>query len=329
MSRAIDKFSLWVDFIERDFIQNDLAKLIVKHDLGGATSNPAIFKDAILKSLAYKDQLKTVEHLSAKEKYEALAIEDIRAAADLFKEIYRQSGSSDGFVSIEVDPMLCDDAKATVDEGRRLFKAIDRDNVMIKIPATKAGFEAMFELSKLSIPINATLIFSKEQALSCLDAFKRAKEQSGKSVSSVISVFVSRFDRKLDPMLKQHSIAPALTGIYNASAIYSAVNRDGFSECRVLFASTGVKDDSLEPSYYIEALLAAHSVNTAPLHSIESFTEKKSIDALLPIDSSTIEQHFAKLKEVGIDMREIEDELMRDATAAFKVAFRQILDELE
>ncbi len=158
-----EKFALWADFIERDYLDNAFKTLIENGIINGATSNPAIFKSAILTSPAYKRQLAELDGLGAKEKYEALAIFDIQKAADILRPLY--DAGDDGYVSIEVDPMLCDDTAGTIEEGLRLHRTIDRPNVMIKVPATEAGYGAMTALVAEGIPVNATLIFSKEQAL--------------------------------------------------------------------------------------------------------------------------------------------------------------------
>jgi len=163
------KFSLWADFIERDYLDNEFKDLIEKKIINGATSNPAIFKNAILSSDAYIAQLESLGEISAKEKYEAVAIYDIQKAADILKPLHDRG--DDGYVSIEVDPFYCDDAAATIAEGKRLFAAIARPNVMIKVPATDAGYEAMEALSAEGIPVNATLIFKKEQAVTMTDVF--------------------------------------------------------------------------------------------------------------------------------------------------------------
>ncbi|MEO1937805.1 MAG: transaldolase family protein, partial [Sulfurimonas sp.] len=190
------KFSLWADFIEREYLDNEFKDLIEKKIINGATSNPAIFKNAILSSDAYISQLESLSaSLSSKQKYEAVAIYDIQKAADILKPLYEKG--DDGYVSIEVDPFLCDDAEATIEEGKRLYKAIGRENVMIKVPATDAGYIAMEALVAEGIAVNATLIFKKEQALFCLDAFDKGMQKAGRTVDTVISIFVSRVDRAL------------------------------------------------------------------------------------------------------------------------------------
>lgn len=321
------QFSLWADFIERDFIDTGLKRLIDEGIVNGATSNPAIFKNAILTSPAYQLQLETLKNHDPKTKYEALAIHDIQKASDALRPLFDEG--NDGYVSIEVDPNLCDDAVGTQEEGRRLFRAIGRPNVMIKVPATEAGYEAMEALVGEGIPVNATLVFSKAQALACADSFARGLEKGSKSVDTVISVFVSRFDRALDEVLEAKGIASALTGIYNAADIYAAVEALEVPFCRTLFASTGVKGDGLRPSYYVDELLAPHSVNTAPIETIDAFVELEKKTAALPIDSEVVEAHFSALHNAGIDLDAITSRLMSEGLEAFKSAFAEILAELE
>ncbi|MDD5371801.1 MAG: transaldolase [Sulfurimonas sp.] len=320
------KFSLWADFIERDYLDNEFRKLINDEIINGATSNPAIFKNAILSSNAYKEQLSTLSSLTPKEKYEALAIHDIRKAADILKPLYEVG--DDGYVSIEVDPYLCDDADATVAEGERLFLEINRKNVMIKVPATEAGYTAMRELTAKGIPVNATLIFKKEQAVSCAKAFREGIAKYGEKVDTVISVFVSRVDRALDEALIRGGVDAALSGIYNSADIYTEIEKMGVDGCRVLFASTGVKDDSLPPHYYIEKLLAYNSVNTAPVDTIKAFHSSGAKVSALPISAQTIEEHFEKVRGLGIDFDAVLDKQISDGLKSFKDAFKDILESL-
>ncbi len=320
------KFSLWADFIERDYLDNEFQELIKNGTINGATSNPAIFKNAILNSPAYKSQLASLCDLSAKEKYEALAIYDITKAADILRPLYDKG--DDGYVSIEVDPFLCDDAKATIAEGKRLFKTINRPNVMIKVPATAAGYEAMEELTSVGIPVNATLIFKKEQAVACANAFKRGTYKFAKKVDTVISIFVSRIDRALDSELEKAGIPKALSGIYNTADIYEQIERMEVAGCRALFASTGVKDDSLAPSYYVEKLLAFNSVNTAPIETILAFVKSGAQKQALPIKRESIQEHFSSIERAGIDFQALLDKQIADGLEVFKEAFQEILESL-
>lgn len=320
------KFSLWADFIERDYLDNEFKDLIEKGIINGATSNPSIFKNAILNSPAYKNQLAELASLTPKEKYEAVAIYDITKAADILKPLYE--AGDDGYVSIEVDPSLCDDSEATIAEGKRLFETINRKNVMIKVPATPAGYIAMRELTASSIPVNATLIFKKEQALASAKAFELGMQRSDIKVDTVISIFVSRVDRALDAKLSEHGVETALTGIYNSADIYAAIEEMKISGCRTLFASTGVKDDSLPADYYVSKLLAYNSVNTAPIETIKAFHKNGAKEAALPIAEETIKNHFVKLQNIGIDFDAILDTQIADGLEAFKEAFKEILERL-
>ncbi len=324
-------FSLWLDFVERDYLKNEFSVLIEKGIINGATSNPSIFASAITTSLAYKEQLATLEGKSPKEKYEALAIEDIRTAAQALRESYDEG--NDGYISIEVDPFLSNDTQGTIEEGKRLFAAIDEPNVMVKVPATNAGYAAMTELLATGISVNATLIFSPEQAKRCLKAMKEGidtfSNNGGCRVEAVISVFVSRFDRLLDADLEKEGLDVAKTGIYNAAKIYNIIEKNHTPSVRTLFASTGVKGDDLPADYYIRELLAPHSVNTAPLATIESYIAKKETEPKLPIDDDIINGYFTKLSDNGFHMNEVYDSLLKDGLEAFEKAFQEMLDTLK
>ena len=324
-------FSLWLDFVERDFLKKEFKELIGSNIINGATSNPAIFASAIITSPAYKEQLKSLEGKSSKEKYEALAIEDIKTAAIALRECY--DSGNDGYISIEVDPFLSNDTDATVAEGKRLFEAIGEPNVMIKVPATPTGYEAMTRLMSDGISVNATLIFSPAQAKECLKAMKKGIEDydntGGCRVEGVISVFVSRFDRLLDSRLAELGLPTAKTGLYNAATIYNMIEANHTPAIKTLFASTGVKGDDLEPSYYIRELLAPHSVNTAPLNTIQDYIKGVEAPPKLPIAQSECDEYFEKLLANGVDMQEVYNKLLDDGLVAFEKAFSDMLETLK
>jgi transaldolase len=328
-----ENFSLWCDFIERDFLENDFSNLLKNPLINGATSNPAIFKDAFLKSPAYKDDIKAMSGKSSKEIYEALAVKDIKKAANILYPLYEKG--DDGFISIEIDPLLCDDFEGSMKEAKRLNDAIGEPNVMIKVPATDAGFRVMSELMSIGINVNATLIFSPTQAKNCLDAFCQGLEEFKKAElekpnpKAVISVFVSRFDRKLNDKLSDNAIEPNLVGIINATKIYNDIEARGVKEIRTLFASTGVKGDDLSTDHYIKELLFKNAINTAPLSTIEAFLKNDDIEIIKPIDGAKIDKFFTSIKEANIDMSSVYDELMSEGLEAFKEAFKEILKELE
>jgi transaldolase len=326
-------FSLWLDFIERDYLKNEFGSLIEQGIVNGATSNPAIFAKAITTSPAYAEQLASLKGKTSKEKYEALAIEDIRTAAQMLRPLY--DAGNDGYISIEVDPFLCNDTKGTIEEGKRLFKAIGEPNVMVKVPATQAGYEAMTTLMENGISVNATLVFSPKQATQCFKAMTKGIEQGEKygacRVEAVISVFVSRFDRLLDAELEASGIDPYKTGIYNAGKIYNMIEGNGIPNIRALFASTGVKGDALAPNYYIEGLMAGHSVNTAPLETIEAHlaTNPSETKEALPIDDAVLSGYFMNLEDNGFKMDEIYKQLLDDGLVAFEESFQAMLDKIK
>lgn len=321
------RFSLWADFIERSFLDEEFKDLIAKGIINGATSNPAIFKNAILTSSAYKEQLLTLGALSPKEKYEALAIFDIQKAADILRPLY--DAGDDGYVSIEVDPFLCDDTQGTIVEGVRLYQTIGRPNVMIKIPATEAGYAAMEALASQGIAVNATLIFSVYQALKCAKAFEKAAAKSTKIVDTVISVFVSRIDRAIDETLRAKGVKTGQMGILNAAEIYTEVQALKVPQCRILFASTGVKGDELRASYYIDELLAPNSVNTAPIDTIKAYVQRADHRMKLPIPFQVIDAHRIHVAEAGVNMSKVLADQINEGLEAFKIAFGEILSTLE
>ena len=319
------EFSLWADFIERDFLDSKFKELIDQKIINSATSNPAIFKEAILKSPAYKEQLASLQGLEPKAKYEALAIYDIKKAADILKPLYEKG--DEGFVSIEVDPRLADDTQGTVTEAMRLLEAIGEENVMIKVPATPAGAEAMEELIAQGVHVNATLIFSPAQAREVLDALERGFAKKDTS-HAVLSIFVSRFDRKLDPLMRQKGLPEGRVGIMNGAKIYNMIKKRDLPNTKALFASTGVKGGAYPAHYYISELIAPKSINTAPIHTIEAFVQEGDKRAKLPIEQEEIDRFFALLKANEIDMKQVYYELLQDGLQAFVEAFDEILREL-
>ncbi len=326
-------FSLWVDFIERDFINTKLKNMVEYGTIDGATSNPSIFANAIIKSPAYKEQLKELEGKSPKEKYEALAIVDIKAAAQVLRVCYDKA--LEGYVSIEVDPFLSNDTEATIQEGIRLFKTIDEPNVMIKVPATEAGYPAMTELMSRGISVNATLVFSPEQAIKTVEAMKKGIKEFQQfdegRVEGVVSIFVSRFDRMLDPKLKELGIPTGKTGVLNAANIYNKIIKFKEPAIKPLFASTGVKEgQGLPKDYYITSLCAKHSINTAPIETIEAYEQNPNKGKLaLPIEVTKIKDHFNALQNAGIDMEEVYSTLMQEGLKAFEDAFSNMLKAIE
>lgn len=327
-------FSLWCDFIEREFLENDFTKMIEGGIIEGATSNPAIFQKSFLEE-SYREQKESLKGKNPKEIYEALAKSDIQRAAELLMPIYTNN-PNDGYVSIEVDPNLCQDSKGTIEEGVRLFKEIGYPNVMIKIPATKAGFVAMEELISQGISVNATLVFTKEQTIECMEAFNRGYENLKKTTKkeskdfprAVVSIFVSRFDRKCDSILKENGIPVATLGVKNAQHLYHIINDYSLPCVRALFASTGVKDDSLDPIYYIKELYHQYAINTAPLATIEAFMKVEALQETYLPSYEELDEYFKVVANAGVDLQKVSSELLEQGLEDFKNAFAKILESL-
>ncbi|RXJ56388.1 transaldolase [Candidatus Marinarcus aquaticus] len=320
-------FSLWCDFIERDFLENQFKELIDKEIIHGATSNPAIFESAISNSVAYRQQLDMLQANPEKVIYEELAVTDIKRASEILAPLHDEN-ADDGFISIEVDPLLCDDEKGTIEEGLRLFNTIGNDNVMIKVPATKAGYGAMKALTSQGIHVNATLIFSPQQAIECAKALDEGIKESNKDIKAVISVFVSRLDRMCDPLLESKGIPTSKLGIINATKCYHEVNKIKNRNIRTLFASTGVKSEELPQSYYVDNLLYPNSVNTAPLLTIEHWVNDGQKEKSKIMTEERCDEFFKILEEKNVNMKAVYDDLLKDGLDAFKDSFKDLLSKL-
>lgn len=323
----LSSFSLWCDFVEREFLVGEFRAMIEKGEIKGATSNPAIFASAILNSPAYKKGIEKLRGLSAKEIYENLAFSDIKSAATSLLPLWERN-KNDGFISIEIDPTLCDEAGKSIDEGRRIFERINMPNVMIKVPATEAGYEVMSALYADKININATLVFSTSQVQKCLNALGKHDNNSEITPKAVISVFVSRFDRfvegaessanKVDSAPNLDS-APKL-GICNAIKCYNIIENFSNPHIRTLFASTGVKGGALPASYYVTNLLLPNTINTAPLGTIKDFVAQKREFVEVP---KNIDEFLA-----NFEVEKIAQKLLNDGLEAFKIEFEKLLKSI-
>jgi len=321
-------YSIWCDFIERDFLENKFQDLIKDKIIYGATSNPAIFEQSITSSEAYKQQINMLQANETKKIYEELAITDIKRAAQILKPLY-DLDANDGFISLEVDPTLCDDTNETVKEGIRLHKQIDYNNIMIKVPATQAGYLAMEELTALGINVNATLIFSKEQAIKCAEALNNGILKSGKDTKGVISIFVSRFDRTLDNVMESKKLETGKVGIMNAVKCYHEVEKFNNNNIRTLFASTGVKGDNLNPSYYVDNLIYKNTINTAPLATIKAWIENGSKNPSKIIDEKECDLYFKELSKKNVNIDQVAKQLLEEGLNAFKLSFEELLKKVK
>jgi transaldolase len=321
-------YSIWCDFIERDFLENEFGDIINDEIIHGATSNPAIFEQSISNSEAYSQQINMLQANDNKKIYEELAITDIKRAAQILKPLY-DLNANDGFISLEVDPTLCDDMMGTIEEGARLHSQIGFENVMIKVPATEAGYGAMKELTAMGISVNATLIFSPKQAIKCAEALSEGIKQSGKDTKGVISVFVSRFDRLLDKHMADADLEMGKIGIINAAKCYHEVEKFENANIRTLFASTGVKGDQFKPSYYIDELIYPNTINTAPLNTIKAWIEDGKKEATTIITEDECDKFFITLEKNKIDIYSAYNSLLKDGLSAFKVSFQELLNKMK
>ena len=342
--------SIWLDFIRRSFITSGKMQELINLGVRGVTSNPAIFEKAIAHSDDYDDQLQelVVAGRSVEEVYEALAMQDIASAADLFRPVYDESGGADGFVSLEVSPKLAHNTLATLAEARRLYSALGRPNVMIKVPATPAGIPAIEQLISEGININITLMFSMAHYEAVAEAYIKGLERlaaSGGDVSrvgSVASFFVSRVDSKLDPRL-QAAGAPELVGaiaiantklVYQRfKAIFSGARWQRLADMgarvqRPLWASTSTKNPDFPDTLYVDTLIGPHTVNTLPPETLDAFLDHGVVAVTVEDDLDEARRQIERLAELGIDLHRVGEELQQEGVDKFVQPFESLLQTI-
>jgi transaldolase len=343
----------WLDYIERDLLTGGgLARLIGSDGVRGVTSNPSIFKSAITGSESYDADidafLRTHPDAPTTDLYEALAIADIQMAADELAGVFEASGGTDGFVSLEVSPHLAHDTAGTEAEARRLWQAVDRPNLMIKVPATEAGIPAIEALIAGGINVNATLMFSladyEAVATAYLRGLERRDDPSG--VASVASFFVSRVDSKVDAALEAVGTdeARALRGraaIANSRLAYrrflELFRGPGFAELadrgaqvqRPLWASTSTKNPAYPDVLYVEELVGPDTVNTLPTATLEAYRDHGHPRSVVASSFDEDEAVLAALGEFGIDLDAITKELQTAGVVSFADAFDELMEALE
>lgn len=351
--------SPWMDYIRRDLLTSgELQKYIDNDGLRGMTSNPAIFEKAIVGSNLYADIVTSPEakNLGAKAVFDKIAIRDVQDACDIFKPIYAQTNGRDGYVSHEVSPDLANDTKATIEEARRLWKLVNRPNVMIKIPATPEGIPAIRQTLEEGLNINITLLFAQsayekvaEAFLAALEA-RLAKGQDISRIASVASFFVSRIDSlvdsKVDERLKsaadaqQKALLESLRGkiaIANAKLTYkkyqelfgnarwNALAAKGAQTQRLLWASTSTKNPKYRDVLYVEELIGADTVDTIPPATFDAFRDHGKLRASLTENVDAARNTMEDLAKAGISMKDVTDKLLVDGVKLFADAFKQLL----
>lgn len=353
--------SVWYDNIQRSLLANgEMARMIADGEIRGVTSNPSIFMNAITKSQDYDASLLPLisSEKSAEEIFFHLAIEDIRAAADLFQEMYQESQGGDGYVSLEVSPYLAHATDRTLAQAQDLWQRVDRPNLMIKIPATKAGLPAITAAIAAGLNVNVTLIFSLARYAEVMEAYIAGLEKRVKTglpldpIASVASFFVSRIDTKVDQRLQriidseaaQKDAAEALLGkaaVASArlayayfkqvfsSERYHKLNKAGAYVQRPLWASTSTKNPAYRDVIYVEELIGPNTVNTMPPQTLHAFLDHGQVRMSLEEDLESARQVMDDLEALGIFMADVTRELEEEGVQSFSDAFTVLLEAVD
>jgi len=365
-SRAVQALgqSIWYDNIQRGLLRSGaLARMIAEQGLAGLTSNPSIFEQAITGSHDYDEALTAARRAqpraTAQDLFYDLAIDDIRVAADLFAPLYRETGGRDGLVSLEVSPDLAYDAEATIAEAEALFRRVGRPNLLIKVPATQPGIQAVETLIDRGINVNVTLLFSIARYEAVVDAYMLGLEarlrrgQPLDGIRSIASFFVSRVDALIDRQLQsliaqalpeRTARAEALLGqIANANAKlayqrfqtlfhsprFAPLAEAGAHTQRLLWASTSTKNPAYNDLHYVEPLIGADTINTLPPATFTAFNDHGQVAATLDADIDTALWQLAELEALGIDLGTATRQLERDGVEAFAKSYHTLLQAID
>ena len=339
--------SIWIDNITRDLLDDGtIARYIDTLRVTGLTSNPSIFDKAVRGSAAYDEQVRDLSErgLSSEEIFFELAIDDLRRAADLFAPVHHATQGVDGWVSLEVSPLLADDTKRTVEAAISLAAKAGRQNLFIKIPGTPAGLPAIESTIAAGVPVNVTLLFSTEQYLAAADAYlsgleRRLEAGHDLHVHSVASLFISRWDVAANPMVSA-ALANTLgvaVGVDAFGAFRSLVDSDrvqrlraeGAPIQRLLFASTGTKDPSAPDTLYVDSLVGADTVNTMPDGTLTAFADHGQVSATLDGDSSAATATLGAFEEAGVDLSDLAARLQQEGKDAFVASWRELIGAVE
>ncbi len=342
--------SPWIDYISRVFVRDGDLKGLVDDGIVGVTSNPTIFQGAIADGDAYDEQLRELleSETDPKEVFFALAREDVRAACDVLRGVFtRGDATRDGWVSLEVDPNLANDAEATAREAKRIHAMIERPNLFVKIPGTQAGLQAIEDTIAAGIPVNVTLLFSLERHRAAAEAYvrglQRLRDDGGdlRAVASVASFFVSRVDTETDRRLEElggHGELKGKLAIANAKLAYQTykelfsgddwaeLEQAGASPQRCLWASTSTKNPEYRDVLYVEELIGPNTVNTMPRETVEAFQDHGRVSATLEQGVDEARRVFERLAAASIDYDDVVAVLEREGVEKFANSFRELLD---
>ena len=338
--------SLWLDNITREILDDGtLRRYIDDFSVTGLTSNPTIFDQAIGGTAAYDESIraKAGSGSSGEAVFLELALEDLRRAADLFRPIFDATEGVDGWVSMEVSPLLASDTPGSIEAAARIHRQARRPNLFVKIPGTPEGIPAIEESIFAGVPINVTLLFSREQYLAAAEAYLRGIERRiaaglQPGVPSVASLFVSRWDKavgeKIPPDLRNR-LGIAVAGLtYRAyrellaSPRWRQLAAAGARPQRLLWASTGTKDPGARDTLYVEALAAPDTINTIPAKTLHAFAEHGELRGAMPLDGGDAEAVLARCAEAGIDVAALAVQLQRDGAQAFVTSWNALLDRI-
>lgn len=339
--------SIWYDNIRRQILDNGGLQELLDAGVTGVTSNPTIFEKAIVGSHDYDNALRDLVAAgkSIDEIYETLAVEDIKRAATMVRPIYDNTAAGDGYVSLEVSPTLAHDTDGTVAEAKRLWRAVNRPNVMIKVPATPAGLPAITLLIGAGINVNVTLIFSLAQYEAVANAYLNGLEALAarggdlSRVASVASFFVSRVDTSVDKLLagKGRTDLQGKAAIANAKIAYARFRQifsgprwgklaaDGARVQRPLWASTGTKDPRYPDTLYVDSLIGPHTVNTVPPATLDAVLDHARPGLTLETGLGAAREHLMQLMGVGIDMDQVTQQLQDEGVASFAKSFETLM----
>ena len=338
--------SLWLDNITRELLDNGgLRKYIDEFSITGLTSNPTIFDEAIGGGNAYDDGIraKTKAGKSGEALFIELALEDLRRAADLFRPAFEASDGVDGWVSMEVSPLLADDTQGSIDAAARIHRQADRTNLFVKIPGTPAGIPAIEESIFNGVPINVTLLFSREQYIAAAEAYLRGIERriaAGRTprVASVASLFVSRWDKavgeNVSPELRNKlgiAIGQRTYVAYRkllASERWQKLAKAGALPQRLLWASTGTKDPNASDTLYVEALAAPETIDTIPEKTLRAFADHGEVRGVMAADGSDAEETLARFARAGVDITALATQLQVDGAKSFSKSWQQLLKRI-
>jgi transaldolase len=341
--------SIWLDNIDRKMLRDGSLKKRVEEDaLTGMTSNPTIFEKALAEGSAYDDQIASAPgNYTAMELFELIETTDVRDACDIFRPVYDRTKGNDGYVSIEVSPGAANDARATIAEAQRLWKTVDRPNVMIKIPGTIEGAKAVEEGTANGINVNITLLFSLEAYGRVIEAYMRgleARVKAGKAISeihSVASFFVSRVDTEVDKRLGSNDALKGKAAIANAKLAYALFQKEfsstrwkalaakGGNVQRPLWASTSTKNPAYRDVLYVEELIGPDTVNTMPPATIEAFRDHGTVARTLDKNLGQAQKQLNAIEAAGVSMKEVTDKLLVDGLASFQKSFETLVAGLE